>query len=180
MYSSLSYGVHGLLRDAATLGHEGGEAIVDRLDGSLHVVILFLVEGTHQAVHIAVFVGGDALDAHMGDVLDGDKRDVCCFSEIPGQINIVNKQHLDYLDKKRQDQKAPAKPLAGMRHENTFLVHGFYDSFSVTKIGQFFKMTNKLGIITNKLFITTPLVATIISYQYLPISARIIIFAFGK
>lgn len=54
--------------------------------------------------------------------------------------NLVEPHHQG-----NQEQKPPANPVAGMRHQDTFLLHDVRFNVSVTKVSIFFKMPNKLG-----------------------------------
>ena len=54
--------------------------------------------------------------------------------------NLVEPHHQG-----NQKQEPPADLVAGMRHEDTFLLHDVRFNVSATKVSIFFKMPNKLG-----------------------------------
>ena len=64
------------------------------------------------------------------------------------QVRLVEEAVEDLVKphhKWNQKQEPPADLVAGMRHEDTFLLHDVRFNVSAAKVSKFFKMPNKLG-----------------------------------
>ena len=64
------------------------------------------------------------------------------------QVRLVEEAVEDLVKphhKWNQKQEPPADLMAGMRHEDTFLLHDVRFNVSAAKVSKFFKMPNKLG-----------------------------------